>query len=229
MRFFPPSISHHSYTHSRWSKEEQVVKIPTSTLKRLPQYLEVIKRLQKAGLEEVSATKISVFSDIHQTLVRKDISFTGTVASKMGYNIETLQKAIEDLLNWGDTSSSCLVGVGHLGSALLGYQEFSQRGLKIIAGFDNDPDKIGTAIHGVPVYSALDFPVIVKKNKVKIGIITVPPDSAQIIADIMVHSGIKAIWNFTPHKIIVPPEIIVEYVDMFASLAVLSRRLAEQN
>ncbi len=204
-------------------------KIPTSTLKRLPQYLEVLRRLKKAGLKEVSATKISVFADVHQTLVRKDISFTGISATKTGYKISPLQKAIEELLNWVDTSASFLVGVGHLGSALLGYQEFSHRGLSIVAGFDNDPDKINTKVHGVPVYSALDFTALALKEKVRIGIITVPPDSAQLIADIMVHSGIKAIWNFTPHKIIVPPDIIVEYVDMFASLAVLSRRLAEQN
>lgn len=204
-------------------------KIPTSTLKRLPQYLEVLKRLKKAGLREVSATKISVFADVHQTLVRKDISFTNISATKTGYQINPLQKAIEDLLNWSDTSSSVLVGVGHLGSALLGYQEFSQRGLSIIAGFDNDSELIGSKVHGVPVYSALDFTARTQKDNVRIGIITVPPDSAQLIADIMVHSGIKAIWNFTPRKIIVPPEIIVEYVDMFASLAVLSRRLAEQH
>lgn len=204
-------------------------KIPTSTLKRLPQYLEVLKRLKKAGLREVSATKISVFSDIHQTLVRKDIAYTNISASKTGYEINPLQMAIEDLLNWSDTSSSYLVGVGHLGSALLGYQEFSQRGLSIVAGFDNDHELIGTKVHGVPVYSALDLTAMAQKEKVRIGIITVPPDSAQLIADIMVHSGIKAIWNFTPHKIIVPPDIIVEYVDMFASLAVLSRRLAEQH
>lgn len=204
-------------------------KIPTSTLKRLPQYIEVLKRLKKAGLKEASATKISVFSNIHQTLVRKDISFTGVSPTKTGYEVEPLQKAIEELLNWVDTSSSLLVGVGHLGSALLGYQEFSQKGLSIVAGFDNDPEKIGSKVHGVPVYSALDINATAQQEKIRIGIITVPPDSAQLIADIMVHSGIKAIWNFTPHKIIVPPDIIVEYVDMFASLAVLSRRLAERN
>ena len=203
-------------------------KIPTSTLKRLPQYIEVLIRLRKAGLKEVSATKISVFSNIHQTLVRKDLFFTGVTAGKTGYEVEPLQKAIEELLNWVDTSASLLVGVGHLGSALLGYQEFSHKGLSIVAGFDNDPDKIGTQVHGVPVYSALDITAMARQGKIRIGIITVPPDSAQLIADIMVHSGIKAIWNFTPHKIIVPPDIIVEYVDMFASLAVLSRRLAER-
>lgn len=205
-----------------------MVKIPTSTLKRLPQYLEVLKQLKRAGLKEVSATKISVFADIHQTLVRKDIAYTNISPSKTGYKTESLQFAIEELLNWNDTSASFLVGVGHLGSALLGYQEFSQRGLTIVSAFDNDPSLIGTVVHGVPVYSALDFTAMALKERIRIGIITVPPESAQLIADIMVHSGIKAIWNFTPHKIIVPPDIIVEYVDMFASLAVLSRRLAEK-
>ncbi|MDP2173834.1 MAG: redox-sensing transcriptional repressor Rex [Candidatus Cloacimonadaceae bacterium] len=206
-----------------------MVKIPTSTLKRLPQYLEVLKQLRRAGLKEVSATKISVFADVHQTMVRKDLTFTGVEnIPQKGYRIKELYSAIEALLNWNDTSTSFLVGVGHLGSALLGYQEFSQKGLSIVAAFDNNPVKIGGMVHGIPVYSAWDFSTMALKQNIRIGIITVPPEAAQLIADIMVHSGIKAIWNFTPHKIIVPPDIIVEYVDMFASLAVLSRRLAEK-
>ncbi|PKN70902.1 MAG: redox-sensing transcriptional repressor Rex [Candidatus Cloacimonetes bacterium HGW-Cloacimonetes-3] len=206
-----------------------MVKIPTSTIKRLPQYLEVLRQLKRAGLKEVSTTKIAVFADVHQTLVRKDISFTNVISSpKSGYKVNELYSAIEALLNWNDTSASFLVGVGHLGSALLGYQEFAQKGLSIVAGFDNRPELINSVVHGIPVYSALDFTAMALKDNIKIGIITVPPESAQLIADIMVHSGIKAIWNFTPHKILVPADIIVEYVDMFASLAVLSRRLAEK-
>ncbi len=206
-----------------------MIKIPTSTLKRLPQYLEVLRQLKRAGLKEVSTTKISVFADVHPTLVRKDLSFANVETSpKSGYKVSELYAAIEKLLNWNDTSTSYLVGVGHLGSALLGYQEFNQKGLSIVAGFDNNPDLIGSVVHGVPVYSALDFTAMAIKDNIHIGIITVPPESAQLIADIMVHSGIRAIWNFTPQKIIVPPNIIVEYVDMFASLAVLSRRLAER-
>jgi len=205
-------------------------RIPTSTLKRLPQYLEVLKQFTRAGLREASATKISVFADLHQTLVRKDLSYTGiNNVPQSGYNIRKLSRAIEDLLNWSDTSSSYLVGVGHLGSALLGYQEFSQRGLTIVGAFDNDPAKIGTTIHGVPVHSVLEITGEAASKGIQIGIITVPPESAQLVADLMVHSGIKAIWNFTPQKIHVPSEIIVEYVDMFASLAVLSRRLAERD
>lgn len=206
-----------------------MINIPTSTLKRLPQYLQVLKQLQRAGLKQVSATKIAVFADINQNLVRKDLAYTGIAGiPQLGFKTDELYTAIERLLNWNDTSSSFLVGVGHLGSALLGYQEFSQTGLSIVAGFDNDAAKIGTVIHGVPVHSALDFSSLALKQNVHIGIITVPPEAAQLIADIMVHSGILAIWNFTPQKILVPPDIIVEYVDMFASLAVLSRRLAER-
>ncbi|MDD3235249.1 MAG: redox-sensing transcriptional repressor Rex [Candidatus Cloacimonetes bacterium] len=206
-----------------------MIKLPLSTIKRLPQYLEVLRQLKRAGLKEVSAAKISVFSDVHQTLVRKDISFTKVASNpRSGYNVDQLYTAIEALLNWSDTSPSYLVGVGHLGSALLGYQEFAQKGLSIVAGFDNSPELINTVVHRIPVYSALDFTAMALKENIRIGIITVPPESAQLIADIMVHSGIKAIWNFTPQKIIVPADIIVEYVDMFASLAVLSRRLAEK-
>ena len=204
-------------------------RIPTSTLKRLPQYLEVLRQFTRAGLRETSATKIAVFTDYHQTLVRKDLSITGVNnVPQSGYNIKKLSRAIEDLLNWSDTSSSILVGVGHLGSALLGYQEFSRRGLSIVAAFDNDPDKIDKTTHGVPVYSVLDITNMAPKRHIKIGIITVPPESAQLVADLMIHSGIKAIWNFTPQKLHLPTDIIVENVDMFASLAVLSRRLAEK-
>lgn len=204
-------------------------KIPTSTLKRMPQYLEVLRRLKKAGLKYATATKISVFSDIHQTLVRKDLAFTNVInVPQKGFKITELALAIEKMLNWKDTSACYLVGAGKLGSALLGYQEFSQKGLAIKAVFDNDPEVIGSTIHGIQVHSVLEFTAWATRNMIQIGIITVPSDSAQLIADIMVHSGIKAIWNFTPYKIQVPPDIIVEQVDMFASLAVLSRRLAEK-
>lgn len=205
-----------------------MTKIPTATLKRLPQYLEVLKQLRRAGLRNASTTKISVFADIHQSLVRKDLAYTGiSYVGKQGYDLKSLSLAIEACLNWNDTSPCFLVGVGHLGSALLGYQEFAQKGLSIVAGFDNDPRLIDTVVHGIPVYSVLDFTAMALERKIEIGIITVPPEAAQLIADIMIHSGIKAIWNFTPFKISTPPETIVEYVDMFASLAVLSRRLAE--
>ncbi|MCB5256960.1 MAG: redox-sensing transcriptional repressor Rex [Candidatus Cloacimonadaceae bacterium] len=203
--------------------------IPLLTLKRLPKYLDVLNRFKKAGLKMVSATKIAVFTDVHMTQVRKDLSFTGVVGTpKIGHNIEQLIIAIENCLNWNDISSCFLVGVGHLGKALMGYQELHKKGLRIIAAFDTNPALSDTYYQGIPIHSMEKFSNLLSRLHVHIGILTVPADAAQGIADQMVENGVLAIWNFTPAKLILPEDIIVENVDMSSSLAVLSRRIAER-
>ncbi|HCX60328.1 MAG TPA: redox-sensing transcriptional repressor Rex [Candidatus Cloacimonas sp.] len=203
--------------------------IPLLTLKRLPKYLDVLNRFKKAGLKMVSATKIAVFTDVHMTQVRKDLSFTGVVGTpKIGHNIEQLIIAIENCLNWNDISSCFLVGVGHLGKALMGYQELHKKGLRIIAAFDTNPALSDTYYQGIPIHSMEKFSNLLSRLHVHIGILTVPADAAQGIADQMVENGVLAIWNFTPAKLILPEDIIIENVDMSSSLAVLSRRIAER-
>ncbi|HCM14489.1 MAG TPA: redox-sensing transcriptional repressor Rex [Candidatus Cloacimonas sp.] len=203
--------------------------IPLLTIKRLPKYLDVLNRFKKAGLKMVSATKIAVFTDVHMTQVRKDLSFTGVVGTpKIGHNIEQLIIAIENCLNWNDISSCFLVGVGHLGKALMGYQELHKKGLRIIAAFDTNPALSDTYYQGIPIHSMEKFSNLLSRLHVHIGILTVPADAAQGIADQMVENGVLAIWNFTPAKLILPEDIIIENVDMSSSLAVLSRRIAER-
>ncbi len=203
--------------------------IPILTLKRLPQYLEVLYQFKKAGLKMVSATKIAIFTDVHMTQVRKDLAYTGvTGVPKIGHNIEELINAIELCLNWNDTSSCFLVGVGHLGTALLGYKALQGKGLKIVAAFDTNPEIVNTTINNIPIYNMDKFHNLAKRLHIHIGIITVPNESAQEIADLMIANGIVAIWNFSAVKLHTTEEIIVENVDMSASLAVLSRRLAEK-
>ncbi|MCB5259173.1 MAG: redox-sensing transcriptional repressor Rex [Candidatus Cloacimonetes bacterium] len=203
--------------------------IPLLTLKRLPKYLEALYRFKRAGLRMVSATKIAVFADVHMTQVRKDLSYTGVVGTpKIGHHIDGLIKAIEECLNWNDVSSCFLVGVGHLGKALMGYQELQKKGLRIIAAFDSDPDLAGTYYQGIPIHSMQKFSNLLSRLHIHIGVLTVPADAAQMIAEQMVANGVLAIWNFTTVKLDLPQEIIVENVDMSASLAVLSRRIAER-
>jgi redox-sensing transcriptional repressor len=203
--------------------------VPVLTLKRLPQYLEVLHNLQKEGLEIVSATKIAELTGVHMTQVRKDLAFTGAIGvPKVGHKIDELKKAIELFLNWNDATTCFLVGAGHLGKALLGYQELTEKGLKIIAAFDNDETKFNTTVNGTTIFPLSKFENLAKRLKVHIGIITVPKASAQETADLMVANGIIAIWNFTPVSINVPEDIFVENIDMSASLAVLSRRVAEK-
>lgn len=203
--------------------------IPLLTLKRLPQYLESLYRFKKAGLKMVSATKIAVFTDVHMTQVRKDLAFTGVVGTpKIGHNLDELILAIEQCLNWNDISSCFLVGVGHLGKALMGYSELSQKGLRIIAAFDSNPELSDSYFQGIQIHPMTKFSNLLSRLHVHIGILTVPADAAQEIADEMVANGIIAIWNFTPARLKVPEDVIVENIDMSSSLAVLSRRVAER-
>jgi len=203
--------------------------LPLLTLKRLPKYLEALYRFKKAGLKMVSATKIAVFTDVHMTQVRKDLSYTGVVGTpKIGHRIEVLIHAIEQCLNWNDISSCFLVGVGHLGKALMGYSELPKKGLRIIAAFDSNPALAGTYYQGVQIHSMDKFTNLLSRLHVHIGILAVPADAAQALAEQMVANGVIAIWNFTPQRLDLPEDIIVENVDMSSSLAVLSRRVAER-
>ncbi len=202
--------------------------IPLLTLKRLPRYLEVLYRVKDEGSKMVSATRIAESTSVHMTQVRKDISFTGVMGTpKVGHNVENLIVAIKNCLNWNDTTSCFLVGVGHLGKALMGYQGLTKKGLRIIAAFDSNPELAGKYYQGIPIHSMERFCNLLSRLHVHIGILTVPAEAAQEIADKMVEQGILAIWNFTTRELDLPPNIIVENVDMSASLAVLSRRVAE--
>ncbi len=203
--------------------------IPILTLKRLPTYLETLYQLKKTGIRTVTATKIAVFTDVHMTQVRKDLAYTGVVGTpKVGHRIDELITAIEQCLNWNDVSSCFLVGVGHLGKALMGYSELSRKGLRIIAAFDSNPEAAGSYLHGIPIYGMDKITNLLSRLHVHIGIITTPAEAAQEVANLMIENGVIAIWNFTPVKLELPPEIIVENIDMSASLAVLSRRVAEK-
>lgn len=210
-------------------KEIQMKAIPLLTLKRLPRYLEVLSHIQDEGQQTVSATRIAAITEVHMTQVRKDLAYTGVVGiPKVGHRVDELILAIEETLNWNDVSSCFLVGVGHLGKALLGYSELSKKGLRVVAAFDNDPDLAGKEYDGIQVYSMDKLANLLSRLHVHIGILTVPSEAAQQIADEMVEGGIIAIWNFTAVHLNVPSHVIVENIDMSSSLAVLSRRVAER-
>jgi redox-sensing transcriptional repressor len=114
-----------------------------------------------------------------------------------------------------------------LGRALLGYQGFQEYGLRLIAGFDIEPAKIGREVHGKKVYALEQLADLASEMNVRIGVLTVPAAAAQYCAKLMVQANIRAIWNYTPVTLEVPPTVIVEDVKLSASLAVLSSRLAE--
>ena len=197
------------------------------TVRRLPMYLHLLKELDTQGREFVSSTHIGEKLGLDSVQVRKDLASTGIVGKpKIGFYVPALIGAIESYLGWDNSKDAFLIGVGSLGSALLGYAGFQKRGLNIIAAFDNDPEKVGNLIRGVEVLSLDKLPDLAERMNIHLGILTVPMESAQEIADVMVLAGIRGIWNFTQTYLQVPESVFVQDEDLAAGLAVLSVRLA---
>lgn len=202
--------------------------IPEPTLRRLPIYYQYLKKIQSEKKSEyISCTQIGNELNILPIQVRKDLEITEASGKpKLGYGVKELLSNIEDFLGWNNTTDAYLVGVGHLGSALLGYQGFKEYGLNIIAAFDSDESKTGTEVHGKTIFPVGKLPEMIKRMGIKIGILTVPAYCAQELANLMVGAGIHAIWNFSPVKIIVSQGIIVQHENLASSLVVLSKKLA---
>lgn len=206
-----------------------VMSVPEPTLRRLPLYYRLLKQLRDGGRTGVSCTTIGTELKLDPTQIRKDIEMTGTVGRpKVGYDLNELLCAIERFLGWDTTTEAFLVGAGSLGEALMGYPGFAECGLNIVAAFDVDPNKCHRVIHGKHVRHISKLPNLMRRMRVRFGIITVPATEAQHAADLLVEGGVLAIWNFAPAKIQVPERIIVTNEDLYCSLAVLSQKMTRK-
>jgi redox-sensing transcriptional repressor len=194
-------------------------KIPNETVRRLPIYLRGLTLLSQQGLINISSSKLAKFVNVNHWQIRKDFSYFGDFGKRgVGYNIETLIRQIKKILNLDTVHRAALVGVGNLGSALLTYPDFKAYSFEITAAFDNDPAKTGTKINDVVVEDASKVSALAKRQ-VDLGIIAVPEQAAQDVADALVKAGIKGILNFAPRRINVPKRIKVITIDIATDLA----------
>jgi len=199
-----------------------------ASIARLPQYLRFLRDAEAAEHHYLSGTRIAAALKIEPAQVRKDLAVTGiTSRTGVGFCTSELIYAIEQYLGWNNTNDAFLVGAGHLGAALAGYAGFQRYGLNIVAVFDVDDRKAGRKLCGKPVFPFDQIVAKAQEMHVHMGIITVPSGAAQDVANVLVLAGIRAIWDFTPVELDVPPNVVVEKTDLAASLAVLSRRLAD--
>lgn len=207
-------------------RKEDLRTISEPALKRLPLYHQYLKKAHSSGVQVISCTRIAEELNLTPILVRKDIAYTSIQGKpKTGYSVVALISAIEDFLGWKNSNEALLIGAGNLGNALLGYKQFNDYGVSIIAAFDQDKGKVGTTVHGKKVLDIEKFENITQRLKIKIGIITVPAEAAQEITDLMVKSGIKAILNFTPVKVSVPEGIAIQQVNLASSIAILLKSI----
>lgn len=201
-------------------------KVPEPTLQRLPWYLSNAKLMREKGETYVSSTQISKQTNIDASQVAKDLSYVKIAGrTRVGYEVDALIEVLEDFLGFTRMHKAFLFGVGSLGSALLRDSGLSQFGLKIVGGFDVNLDLVGKEINGIPIYHSDDFERVMRQDDVRIGVLTVPISMAQEVTDKMVNGGIEAVWNFTPFRIRVPEQIVVQNTSLYAHLAVMFNRL----
>ena len=202
--------------------------ISKSVLKRLPGYLTYLKSLPEDSATYISATALANALGMGEVQVRKDLALVSDGGRpKIGYHRKSLMDDISQFLGYDNTTDAILVGAGKLGQALLGYGGFKAYGLNILAAFDANPVADRTE-DGKPILPMEELENYCRKNKVLMGIITVPTAYAQQVCDQMIACGIKAIWTFAPVHLDVPENILVQSENMANSLALLSMHLKAQ-
>ena len=206
------------------------IKLPEPTLRRLPWYLAYVKLVQDQGVEYISSTQISKAINVDASQIAKDLSFINISGkTRVGYEVASLVNVLETFLGFTTCHQAIVYGVGRLGAALMQDSGLAQYGLEIVAGFDIRDIPAGTCINGIPVYHTSQFLEKRAELNARIGILTVPVDHAQEATDFMVDCGIKAIWNFTPYRIHVPKNIVIQNTSIYAHLAVMFNRMNNIN
>jgi redox-sensing transcriptional repressor len=207
-------------------QENDKLKVPEPTLRRLPWYLSNVKLRKQQGEQYVSSTQIAKEIDIDAAQIAKDLSYVHVSGrTRVGYDIDTLIRVLEEFLGFANPHKAFLFGVGSLGGALLSDTGLHHFGLEIVAAFDVSPRLVGSSLNGIPIFHTDTFPEKMKEYHVNIGVLTVPIGIAQCVTDTMVAGGIKAVWNFTPFRIRVPKTIVVQNTSLYAHLALMFNRL----
>jgi redox-sensing transcriptional repressor len=158
--------------------------------------------------------------------VRKDLSFFGSFGKRgLGYSVSALSSSLRDILGLGRQWNVVIVGAGKIGAALAQYRGFRERGFRVVGVYDADPALVGSSLDGVVVRDQGDLDSDIAKLKPHIALIAVPAEAAQALVDRVVKAGVRAILNFAPAPINVPPHVTLRSVNMALELEILSYAL----
>lgn len=203
--------------------------IPQPSLQRLPIYYRRLRYAIKEGIHFVSSNDLGRSAGVPGAQVRRDMSYLEEVGRPgVGYDARSLAAHLEEFLGLINDKEAVLVGLGNLGRALVLHPGFKRYGLQMIALFDNDAAKVGQFVGDSEILPVEKLSNLSQRLNIQIGIITVPAESAQEVADAMVAGGIKVIWNFAPCRLTVPESVLVKNEDLAAELALLSHHIAQR-
>lgn len=204
--------------------------LPEPTLRRLPWYLAYVNLLHSRNVEYVSSTQISKELNVDSSQIAKDLSFLNIKGkTRIGYEVAMLERELEDFLGFKRQHNAVIMGVGSLGAALIQDMGLSRYGLNIVAGFDVKQEIVGTSICGVPIYDTVELSRRRGEYDAEIGIVAVPVDKAQEVADLLIAAGIKALWNFTPVRIRATEGVVIQDTSIYSHLAVMYNRLGAKD
>jgi redox-sensing transcriptional repressor len=177
---------------------------------RLSRYLQVLAQSKKMGKDRISSQEISDYTNINATQIRRDLSNFGKFGKRgVGYNIDSLLAEIRRILRTQGQHNIALVGAGRLGQAIASSPIFAEHGINIAAVFDNDPERVGRAIGSLQVTDIRTLPQVVREKNIIVGVLAVPADSAQQVANEVIGSGVKIIFNYSEALLDVPQDVTV--------------------
>ena len=202
--------------------------ISMAVIRRLPKYYRYLGELLSKDIQRISSKELSDIIGFTASQIRQDLNnFGGFGQQGYGYNIEDLHTEIGKILGLDKVYSAVLVGAGNLGQAIANYAGFKTAGFEIKALFDANPKVIGLRIREFEILDSDDIEQFIKDNNIEIGILCVPKNGAQQLANRLVKAGVKGIWNFAPVDLNVSEGVIVENVNLTESLFTLSYLMKE--
>lgn len=202
-------------------------KVSDIVIRRLPKYHRYLTDLLDKGVDRISSQELSGLTGFTASQIRQDLNnFGGFGQQGYGYNVKALRMEISKILGIDQVYKAVVVGAGRLGSVISTYEGFKESGFKIMAMFDKNEEKIGKVKDNLEIYDIDDLEDYVRDHQIDVGIITVPKEGSQKIADTFVKAGIKGIWNFAPTDLVVPDHVVLESVRLNDSLLTLSYYLS---
>jgi redox-sensing transcriptional repressor len=204
-------------------------KVAESTVRRLSLYLRFLEEFEIQGIETVSSGALASRGSTTSAQVRKDLSFFGSFGKRgLGYPVPELANRLREILGLKQRYQVGMIGAGKIGSALVQYRGFRQRGFDIVAIFDSDPAKIGKQWNGLTIQDIAGLEAEFAKRPLDMAVLVTPADAAQPVTDRLVALGVKAVLNFAPVQLVVPDDVVVKTVNLALELETLSYALANR-
>lgn len=204
-------------------------RIADSTVRRLSLYLRFLEESAQRGLVTISSDELARRGGTTSAQVRKDLSFFGSFGKRgLGYSVPELIESLREILGLRREWRVIIVGAGKIGTALAQYRGFRQRGFRVVAVYDRDPSKIGTTWDALTVRDMATIEQDIERDRPDIAVLTTPPDEAQAVVDRLVGAGIRALLNFAPLQLQVPPDVTLRNVNMAMELEGLSFALTNR-